>query len=202
LKANTYYEEFVALLTDFFVSNGHVLTSKVELDPTPESKRYSGLIFSLDGKKCIYRKANITPERPGAFVALWKRPSPMNLINDEHQKPIPLTSDELDYLFIQVEQPADFCGEVGTEHFPQVGLFIFPVSLLMEKGVIASITKKGKTGFRVFPPWTKDRGKAGIHVFSASAKKTQRWQQPYFVVLDEGHYCVFPLLVKPYKKAL
>jgi hypothetical protein len=66
------------------------------------------------------------------------------------------------------------------------GMFIFPVSLLIKKGIICGDKSKGKNGFRVFPPWSQDRGKVGTQVFSDSGKKTQRWQLPYFVSIDEN----------------
>ncbi|WP_392339283.1 MepB family protein [Moritella marina] len=51
---------------------------------------------------------------------------------------------------------------------------------------MSSEQSKGKTGFRVFPPWSQDRGVTGTKVFSESGKKTQRWQFPYFVEIDDG----------------
>ncbi len=41
-------------------------------------------------------------------------------------------------------------------------------------------------GFRVFPPWSQDRGVVGTKVFSDYGKKTQSWQLPYFLAIDEG----------------
>jgi len=65
-------------------------------------------------------------------------------------------------------------------------MFIFPISLLIAKGIVSSVKNKGKTGFRVFPPWSQDRGISGSKVFSESGKKTQRWQIPFFVEIDEN----------------
>ena len=61
------------------------------------------------------------------------------------------------------------------------GMFIFPVLLLQEKGIISSLKNKGKTAFRIFPPWSQDRGEKATQVFSTSGKKTQRWQLPFFI---------------------
>ena len=65
------------------------------------------------------------------------------------------------------------------------GMFIFPVSLLIKKGIVPSTKNKGKTGFRVFPPWSDDRGVAGTKVFSELGKKTQQWQLLYFLEIDD-----------------
>lgn len=153
-----------------FSSLGFNITAAVALDPVVENSKYEALNFSLNNRRIVYRKGNVTPDRPGAFLSVWQRPA---LETDNGNKPIPLKSDELDYLFIQVEDESD------------QGLFIFPVATLKEKGIVSSATKKGKTGFRVFPPWSQDRGVVGTKVFSESGKKTQRWQLPYFIGVDK-----------------
>lgn len=169
-----YRTEIESLLIKHFMSAGYSLTKSVEVDPLPESSKYHALNFGLNNLNIVYRKGNITPDRPGAFLAVWKRPA-VDTLN--HKKPIPLTSDELDYLFISVENDS------------QCGFFIFPVALLIQKGIVSSLDKAGKTGFRVFPPWSQDRGIVGTKIFSESGKKTQKWQIPYFIEMDsEGNF--------------
>ena len=161
-----------SLLNKYFSPEGYKITKAVELDPAPENGKYEALNFTLNDRKIVYRKGNVTTDRPGAFLSVWQRPA---LDNGKGNKPIPLTSNELDYLFVQVSSDSNH------------GMFIFPEAILEEKGIIASAKKKGKTGFRVFPPWTQDRGVVGTKVFSESGKKTQRWQLPYFIeIWDEG----------------
>ena len=153
------------------VKNEHYqITSTEKADPAPEAKKYAGATFSINHKKCVYREAKMTPDRPGAFLAIWKR-----LDIQMKTKPIPLDASDLDYLFIGVEN-------INNK---QKGFFIFPVLLLLHKNIMSSDNKKGKTGFRVFPPWAADRGNIGTQVFSASGKKTQHWQLPYFVKMNE-----------------
>jgi len=171
-----YKDSCTSFLTKAFVPAGYHLTTDVVLEPVSESNKYDGLIFSLNGRKVRYRKGKVTADRPGAFLAVWQRPATSNVNNN---KPVPFTSTELDYLFVWVESDIE-----NKENLKQ-GLFIFPVSLLVEKGIVSSDLKKGKTGFRVFPPWSEDRGETGTKVFSASGKKTQHWQLPYFVKIDE-----------------
>ena len=179
MKNDSYPEELTALLFKSFVPAGYTITRSIELDPIPESTKYSALSFALNERNIIYRKAKVTPDRPGAFLAIWQRPMTQKA-NDN--KPIPFKPDDLDYLFVQVASHSELSSDDKRDI--QHGMFIFPVSLLVKKGVVSSATKKGKTGFRVFPPWSQNRGIAGTKVFSESGKKTQRWQLPYFVVMD------------------
>ena len=180
LKSTNYREEFGFLLTKAFIPTGYEITKNLALDEIPESSKYEGLIFSIDDNSIVYRKGKTTPDRPGAFLAIWKRP-----LLDKGNKPIPLQSNDLDYLFIQVESHSTLTANEYLGNFPKYGMFIFPVSLLIDKGIVSSSKSKGKTGFRVFPPWSQDRGVIGTKVFSDSGKKTQRWQLPYFLEIDE-----------------
>jgi len=170
LSAENYRMEIENLLVQQFLPLGFKITRDVEVDTVAENSKYEALNFSLNDRRIVYRKGNVTPDRPGAFLSVWQRPV---LEIDNGNKPIPLHSDELDYLFIQVEDESER------------GLFIFPVEVLKEKGIVFSATKKGKTGFRVFPPWSQDRGEVGTKVFSESGKKTQRWQLPFFIEIAE-----------------
>lgn len=171
IKTKDYRDEVETLLIKSFSPVGYELTKAVEIDTIPENSKYEALNFSLSGKRIIYRKGKVTPDRPGAFLSVWQRPV---IETGNGNKPIPMKFDELDYLFIQVEDESDR------------GLFIFPVMTLKEKGIVSSTMKKGKTGFRVFPPWSQDRGEVGTKVFSESGKKTQRWQLPYFIGISKG----------------
>ena len=89
-------------------------------------------------------------------------------------------------MFIKVEEYSDtkISDEKGNDK--RSGMFIFPTSLLINKKIISSKNSNGKTGFRVFPPWSQDRGNDRTQVFSESGKKTQRWQLPYFVEFNNG----------------
>ena len=187
LRNKNYLDELTFLLIKEFVPAGYKITQKVELDPLPESAKYEALNFHLNDRRIVYRKGKVTLDRPGAFLAVWQRPPLEDLTSNKPKpkpKPIPLTSDDLDYLFIHVESHSNISE--GLEHRSKYGMFIFPVSLLIEKGILASVKNKGKTGFRVFPPWSEDRGDVGTKVFSESGKKTQRWQIPFFLDIDEN----------------
>ena len=172
---------FISDVLDSLIDGGYKLTESLQLEYLPEAKQYDGATFSLNDKKCVYRKGKVTADRPGAFLALWKRPH----FSSENNKPIPLTKEDIDYLFIHVEEHAVLGqGNLQIEK-PKIGVFVFPTLLLSEKGIIASAKYKGKTGFRVFPPWSGNRGDVATKVFSESGKKTQIWQLPYFVEVNE-----------------
>lgn len=189
MESKNYRDKLAALLSKAFVAAGYKITKPVELDPVIESSTYEALIFAIDNKNIVYRKGKVTPDRPGAFLAVWQRPPSSN---NTANKPIPLNAIDVDYLFVQVDiHSADEDSAANERLLNSVksGLFIFPVTVLVEKGIVSSSNKKGKTGFRVFPPWSQDRGQVGTKVFSDSGKKTQRWQSPYFVEIDE-HGCI------------
>jgi hypothetical protein len=123
----------------------------------------------MEKQNIFYREAKVTPDRPGAFLTLWQRPCS----SKESNKPIPFKSNQLDYLFVKVQE-----SESENARF---GVFIFPAFILSQMKILSTEKVKGKTAFRVFPPWSKDRGNKGTKVFSESAKKTQKWQLPFFV---------------------
>jgi len=189
LETKDYKNELTSFLTKNFVPAGYKITQNVELDLVPENSKYDALTFALNDKKMVYRKGKVTPDRPGAFLAIWQRPSDLVLSplmsNSTGNKPVPLTANELDYLFIKVHSHSPEANDqlLGTD--TKQGMFIFPVSVLIAKGIIYTEKSKGKTGFRVFPPWSEDRGVVGTKVFSESGKKTQRWQLPYFIDIDD-----------------
>jgi hypothetical protein len=181
LKDRHYYNELTSILTRNFTPAGYKLTKAIELDPIPESAKYNGLILSLNEQKIIYRQGKITTDRPGAFLAIWRRPV---LACTDNNKPIPLTHSDIDYLLVKVEDSILTNSDMLLNK-QRSGFFIFPVALLIKQGIVTSKKSTGKTGFRVFPPWSQDRGDAGTKVFSESAKKTQRWQLPYFIEIND-----------------
>ncbi|GAB3718569.1 MepB family protein [Flavobacterium koreense] len=119
-----------------------------------ESQEYCAAQLELKNSKIIFRKAKITPTKIGQFVTLWKRID---------KKPIqPFSSeDNFDLVIINCETP---------NHF---GQFVFPKTVLEEKGYLQSQSKKGKLGFRVYPSWDKTENK--------QAQRTQNWQLNYFI---------------------
>ena len=124
-----------------------------------ESKEYGACTFELNGKTIQQRVSKITPTKTGQFVTIWKRN------NEGVTQPFDLT-DEIDFVIIS-SQNGDACGQ-----------FIFPKSVLLDKGIITGNGKKGKLGIRVYPPWDTATNK--------QAEKTQFWQTKYFVRIDNS----------------
>lgn len=118
-----------------------------------ESKEYGACHFEIDDKKVLFRSAKITPTKTGQFVTLWKRIGNGPILPFDQEDPI-------DLFIVSVRTP---------NHF---GAFIFPKSILCEKGIISHGGKEGKRAMRVYPSWDVAE--------NAQAKKTQKWQLLYF----------------------
>ena len=168
------HDELLIILQNNFAPSGYKLPNADELIPHNQNAQYHGYAFTLNQKRIIYRKAKVTPDRHGAFLALWKRPADLS-----NSKPIPF-ANEFDYLLVAVS--SDGLTTINNQVANiQKGFFLFPVELLVKKGIVTGRNHKGKTAFRVFPPWSESRALKGTGEFSNSAKVTQRWQCDYFL---------------------
>ncbi|WP_339836029.1 MepB family protein [uncultured Flavobacterium sp.] len=123
-----------------------------------ESHEYDGCEFVLDEKRIIFRSAKITPKKVGQFVTFWTR-------NEKGITEPFSENDTIDYYVVNVQ----------SEN--QVGQFVFPISVLIEKGIISTSKKDGKRGFRVYPIWDK--------TISQQAVATQKWQLNYFFKVND-----------------
>ncbi|WMJ71716.1 MepB family protein [Cytophagaceae bacterium ABcell3] len=123
-----------------------------------ESTEYGACSFELRGRKVEHRVSKITPTKTGQFVATWKR--------NEDGATEPFSSlDPVDFMIITSK------SETG------IGQFIFPKSVLVEKGIISHQSNAGKRGLRVYPPWDTPTNK--------QAEKSQSWQTKYFVLINK-----------------
>ena len=120
-----------------------------------ESTEYSACSFKLNGKTIVYRSSKITPTKTGQFVTIWKRSK--NGITEPYD-----FSDDMDFLIITTRSGENF------------GQFVFPKSVLADKGIITR-GKEGKRGMRVYPPWDITTNK--------QAEKTQSWQIKFFLTI-------------------
>lgn len=123
-----------------------------------ESKEYEACTFQLETFQIISRTAKITPKKIGQFVSIWKRNS-AGITTPFHE------SDVFDFIVINVKKEKQF------------GQFVFPKSILIQQQIIATENKDGKRGIRVYPPWDAPTSK--------QAQKTQVWQLPYFLHINE-----------------
>ncbi|MDP1835020.1 MAG: MepB family protein [Chlamydiales bacterium] len=135
---------------DHFLSAGF---SVKNIRPELESREYGAADFELDGRLIKFRVAKITPTKIGQFVTFWKR------IGKGPIAPYDL-ADSFDFLIVSVKDGERF------------GQFVFPKSVLAERGIISRSGVGGKRAMRVYPSWDK--------ADNPQAKKTQVWQLLYF----------------------
>jgi hypothetical protein len=125
-----------------------------------ESKEYGACTFELNGKRIQQRVSKITPKKTGQFVSIWKR-------NKEGiTEPFDI-SDDFDFIIITSKSGDNF------------GQFIFPKSVLADKGIITRNGKIGKRAIRVYPPWDFATNKQAL--------KTQSWQTKYFLTIKNDN---------------
>lgn len=127
--------------------------------PEAESADYGACRAALHGKRLVLRVAKTTPTKIGQFVTVWKRPHP-----DADIAPLD-EADSVDAVVIAVAADA------------RHGFFIFPRSVLIERGVMSRAGQGGKRALRVYPPWCAPE--------SGQALRTQRWQAQWFVAAGE-----------------
>lgn len=142
----------------FYHPNRLTITSHVT---EPESQEYGACRFEISGRKIISRNSKITPKKVGQFVTVWKRST------EGITQPLD-DADDFDLLVINV-QDSELLGQ-----------FVFPKSILAQKGILTTGEKEGKRGFRVYPSWDKPT--------STQAIKTQKWQLQFFCTEEFLHY--------------
>lgn len=123
-----------------------------------ESEEYGAFDFEMNQRRIKFRVAKITPTKIGQFVTLWKRlgNGPILPFDD---------ADPVDLFVISVRTP---------KHF---GQFVFPKTVLCEKGILSKEYKGGKRAMRVYPPWDI--------ADNPQAKKTQAWQVSHFFEIPQ-----------------
>lgn len=129
-----------------------------QIEAEIESAEYGAYNFKINGQSVKFRLAKITPTKAGQFVTLWKR------INKGPIQPFDVT-DDIDFYIIATRKGNLF------------GQFIFPKSVLHEKGILSDVSQGGKRAIRVYPPWDNTTSK--------QAQKTQQWQSNYFLDIPQ-----------------
>ena len=137
-----------------------------------QNAKYGAGIFRVASKTVRFRVANITPTKVGQFVAFWEK--------DENNKNQPYAyKDAPDLLVITT-----FKSE------SEFGQFIFPKDILLNRGILSTNSAKGKMALRVYPSWDMPT--------SDQAKKTQKWQLPYFVDMSDSNQLTTEKIIKLY----
>lgn len=128
-----------------------------------ESTEYQACSFKLNSLQIIHRLSKITPTKIGQFVTIWKR----------NRKGITTPFDVSDnFDFIVITSKSDI----------NLGQFVFPKAVLLEKGIISNNNISGKRGIRVYPPWDIPTSKQAV--------KTQLWQIKYFYSINKDAFDV------------
>ncbi|WP_072995955.1 MepB family protein [Pseudozobellia thermophila] len=124
-----------------------------DFESEAESKEYYACRYQLNGRSILGRRAKRTPRKTGQFVTFWKRNEKGVIAPFE-------ASDEVDFYVVNVA------------HEKKLGQFVFPKSVLIQKGIMSTPRKEGKRGFRVYPKWDV--------VSNKQAERSQKWQLHYF----------------------
>ncbi|WP_241979398.1 MepB family protein [Cryobacterium sinapicolor] len=119
------------------------------ITPEAQSSDYESGIVLLESGLWRLRTARITPTKPGAFVALWRR------LDDGATAPFGV-DDRAVGLHVFVEE---------LDHF---GVFQFTAAQLASLGISQTRQAPGKRGFRVYPSWCK-----GLNRQAARSQKAQ-----------------------------
>lgn len=130
-----------------------------DLHNEDEGINYDACQFELNGLNIISRSSKITPKKIGQFVTFWKR-------NEKGITEAFNETDKIDFYIVNVK----------TEE--NLGQFVFPISVLINKKIISTETQEGKRGFRVYPPYSKTSNK--------QAEKTQKWQINYYFEINKS----------------
>ena len=122
-----------------------------------QNSDYESGVALIGTEQWRIRTARITPTKPGAFVAVWKR--------GEGGSTRPFTSNEaLSGLLVFAEEEERF------------GVFRFTAMHLLSLGYITSASHPGKRGFRVYPSWSSE--------LNPQASRAKRAQAPAFTELS------------------
>ncbi|AWB46793.1 MepB protein [Paenibacillus sp. CAA11] len=121
-----------------------------------QNLEYEGATFEAGKQTFRSRLAKLTPKKKGYFVVFWEK--------DIHNK---------NQAYSYKNCPDKVIVSVIDQK--RKGQFIFPKEILLKQEVLSNADKKGKMAIRVYPDWEIE--------LNPAAKRTQRWQQKYFIDL-------------------
>ncbi|MGE7024026.1 MepB family protein [Solibacillus cecembensis] len=127
-----------------------------------QNSEYGAGVFKLNCKSVRFRVAKITPTKIGQFVAFWEK--------DAANK---------NQAFSEESAPDLLVINTFTHDQQSFGQFVFPKEVLVKHNILKTATTKGKMAIRVYPSWDTPTSKQAI--------ATQKWQLPYFVVVEPSN---------------
>lgn len=133
-------------------------TAQLVVQVEEQNSDYESGVARIGEEQWRIRTARVTPTKPGAFVAAWKR--------GDGGSTRPFTADEsLSGLLVFVEEDQQ-----------RFGVFQFTKAHLIALGYVRSELHPGKRGFRVYPAWCTE--------LNPQASRTQRAQGDAFSELS------------------
>lgn len=167
---NTFYKA-LTYVNEIFYEPNH-LTIKAIREET-QNPDYGAGIFQLNSKSVRFRVAKITPTKIGQFVAFWEKD-----LDNKNQA-------------FSYENATDLLViNTFTNNNHYFGQFVFPKEVLVKQNILKTATAKGKMAIRVYPSWDTPTSKQAI--------ATQKWQLPYFVVVNNKNSLQIQELLKLY----
>lgn len=155
---NDFHQALTYINKMLYEPSGLVLSS---IQEEKQNAIYGAGRFELSSRTVRFRVARTTPTKTGQFVAIWEK--------DANNKNQPFSHEDSPELLV--------ITSFKNNH--QFGQFVFPKEILLEKNVLRSDVTKGKMAIRVYPSWDEPESKQAI--------KTQKWQLPYFIDINDDH---------------
>lgn len=160
VRANRYASTMAAVTFDALYRYAQTRNlSQLDVTAEEQGSDYQAGHVEIDGQCWRTRTARVTPRKPGAFVAVWRR--------NAHGKTEPFSiPDTCAGLLVFVEEDG------------RLGVFTFPDEALGKLGIYSSRQSAGKRGFRLYPAWS-----VGLN---AQAARTQAKQAAFFEELTRA----------------
>ncbi|ATP41080.1 mep operon protein MepB [Solibacillus sp. R5-41] len=151
------FSQAFTYINEVFYEPNHLTVTDVREET--QNSEYGAGVFQLNCTSVRFRVAKITPTKIGQFVAFWEKDG-----TNKNQA-------------FSAENAPDLLVINTFSHDQQsFGQFVFPKEVLVKHKILKSATTKGKMAIRVYPSWDTPTSK--------QATATQKWQLPYFVVVD------------------
>ncbi|ASA21225.1 MepB family protein [Paenibacillus donghaensis] len=153
---NTFYKT-LTYVKEVLYEPTHLTIESIREEP--QNSEYGAGLFQLNSKSVRFRVAKITPTKTGQFVVFWEKDA-------DHKNQAFSYENAPDLLVINVFNPTT----------NDLGQFVFPKDVLVKHKILTTAAAKGKMAIRVYPSWDTPTSKQAL--------ATQKWQLPYFIIVD------------------
>ena len=167
---NNFYRA-LTYVNEILYEPNHLIINSIREET--QNSEYGAGIFQLGSKSVRFRVSKITPTKIGQFVAFWEK-----------------DFDNKNQAFSYDNAPDLLVINIFTNNNHYFGQFVFPKEVLVKQNILKTATAKGKMAIRVYPSWDTPTSKQAI--------ATQKWQLPYFVVVNNKNSLQIQELLKLY----